>query len=74
MATAPLSGDSIKTSGLTLPAYVLMRPEGVFINLSPPLNKIFSSCSLNACFPTRRALKNSTMPVLSACFTALFQR
>lgn len=36
MATAPLSGDSIKTSGLTLPAYVLMRPEGVFINLSPP--------------------------------------
>lgn len=36
MATIPPPSDDIKTSGLTLPAYVLMRPEGVFINLSPP--------------------------------------
>lgn len=36
MATIPPPGDDIKTSGLTLPAYVLMRPEGVFIHLSPP--------------------------------------
>ena len=36
MATMSPPGNSIKTSGLTLPAYVLMRPEGVFINLSPP--------------------------------------
>jgi hypothetical protein len=28
--------DNRNTSGLMLPAYVLLRPEGVFINLSPP--------------------------------------
>ena len=28
--------DKRNTSGLILPAYVLLRPEGVFINLSPP--------------------------------------
>ena len=36
MTTTPLPDNDIKTSGLTLPAYVLMRPEGVFIKLSPP--------------------------------------
>jgi len=36
MATAPPTDNDIITSGLTLPAYVLMRPEGVFIKLSPP--------------------------------------
>lgn len=36
MATAPLPDNDIRTSGLTLPAYVLLRPEGVFITLSPP--------------------------------------
>ena len=28
--------DNLNASGLILPAYVLLRPEGVFINLSPP--------------------------------------
>ena len=36
MIANPTPNDDIKTSGLTLPAYVLTRPEGVFINLSPP--------------------------------------
>lgn len=36
MTTAPPADNDIKTSGLTLPAYVLLRPEGVFIKLSPP--------------------------------------
>ena len=36
MATAPTTDNDVKTSGLTLPAYVLMRPDGVFIKLSPP--------------------------------------
>ena len=36
MATAPPPDNDIRTSGLTLPAYVLLRPEGVFIKLSPP--------------------------------------
>lgn len=35
MSDAPT--DSLNTSGLILPAYVLSRPEGVFINLYPPL-------------------------------------
>ena len=36
MATASPADNDIRTSGLTLPAYVLLRPEGVFIKLSPP--------------------------------------
>lgn len=36
MATAPSTDNDIRMSGLTLPAYVLARPEGVFIKLSPP--------------------------------------
>ena len=36
MTTMPVPDKDIKTSGLTLPAYVLTRPEGVFIKLSPP--------------------------------------
>ena len=28
--------DKLKESGLSLPAYVMLRPDGVFINLSPP--------------------------------------
>ena len=34
-STAP-SSDDLNPSGLLLPAYVLLRPEGVFIKLSPP--------------------------------------
>ena len=34
---APLpDSDQLDPSGLNLPAYVLLRPEGVFIHLSPP--------------------------------------
>ena len=36
MTTSPSTDSDIKTSGLTLPTYVLTRPEGVFIKLSPP--------------------------------------
>ena len=36
MTTAPPVGNDVRMSGLTLPAYVLLRPEGVFIKLSPP--------------------------------------
>ena len=36
MAPPPSPDNDIKTSGLTLPTYVLTRPEGVFIKLSPP--------------------------------------
>ena len=36
--TSGTPSDNVKlnTSGLVLPAYVLLRPDGVFINLSPP--------------------------------------
>ena len=36
MASTPSDKGSLNTSGLILPAYVILRPEGVFINLSPP--------------------------------------
>jgi len=36
MSGTPSSSDNLNPSGLILPAYVLLRPEGVFINLSPP--------------------------------------
>ena len=49
----PADNDiDIKASGLTLPAYVITRPEGVFIKLSPPpaqdilklfIDRLFSS-------------------------------
>jgi uncharacterized protein (DUF342 family) len=36
MSSALPDNDKLNTSELILPAYVLVRPEGVFINLSPP--------------------------------------
>jgi hypothetical protein len=36
MTSTPADNSKLNTSGLTLPAYVLLRPEGVFINLTPP--------------------------------------
>lgn len=36
MTIAPPADNDIRTSGLTLPPYVLLRPDGVFIKLSPP--------------------------------------
>ncbi len=36
MTVDTTTDSDLKTSGLTLPAYVLLRPEGVFIKLSPP--------------------------------------
>ncbi len=36
MSSTSPNSDSLNPSGLLLPAYILLRPEGVFINLSPP--------------------------------------
>ena len=36
MSSTPPDNDKLNPSGLILPAYVLLRPEGVFINVSPP--------------------------------------
>lgn len=36
MSDTPPDNDKLNPSGLILPAYVLLRPEGVFIKLSPP--------------------------------------
>ncbi len=36
MSSAPSDNDKPNTSELILPAYVVVRPNGVFINLSPP--------------------------------------
>lgn len=36
MAATPTDKNRISPDGFNLPAYVLLRPEGVFINLSPP--------------------------------------
>ena len=36
MPSAPSDKDKLNPSGFILPAYVLLRPEGIFINLSPP--------------------------------------
>lgn len=36
MSSIPPKKDKSNPSGLALPAYVLVRPNGVFINLSPP--------------------------------------
>jgi hypothetical protein len=36
MPSTPPDNDNLNPSGLLLPAYVTLRPEGVFINLSPP--------------------------------------
>lgn len=36
MSRTPPDNAKPNTNGLTLPAYVFLRPEGVFINLSPP--------------------------------------
>ena len=36
MSSIAPSSDHLNPSGLILPAYVMLRPEGVFINMSPP--------------------------------------
>src|SRR5271169_4111472 len=36
MSNTFADNDKLISSGFTLPAYVHLRPEGVFINLSPP--------------------------------------
>jgi hypothetical protein len=36
MSSNPSSGVDLNPSGLILPAYVLLRPDGVFIKISPP--------------------------------------
>ncbi len=36
MSSVASDNEKLNTSGLILPAYVLLRPQGVFINLSPP--------------------------------------
>jgi hypothetical protein len=36
MSGTPPDEDNLNAGGLILPAYVLLRPEGVFIKLSPP--------------------------------------
>ena len=36
MVSMPSDKDNLNPSGITLPAYVLLRPEGVFIKMSPP--------------------------------------
>ena len=36
MSSIPQGGVELNPSGLILPAYVLLRPEGVFIKTSPP--------------------------------------
>src|SRR5208337_50050 len=52
MSSMPSDKANLNPSGLILPAYVLLRPEGVFINLSPPpaqdilrlfIDRLFSS-------------------------------
>ena len=54
MDSAPPDNDKLNPSGLVLPAYVFLRPEGVFINLSPPpspeifllfVDRLFSNAS-----------------------------
>jgi len=36
MSSIPSTGVELNPSGLILPAYVLLRPDGVFIKISPP--------------------------------------
>lgn len=52
MSSAPSDKDNLNTSGLVLPAYVLLRPEGVFINLSPPPSQEILQLFIDRLFST----------------------